>query len=119
AGRRVDHRLLAAVAGAPPEEIIELAREAVSQQLLVPEGGGYRLRHALLREALHADLLPGERVAVHASYARALSTAPELGAGGQAAASAELADHWQQAGDAPRALTAWVAAGVAAEELVA
>ena len=115
AGRRVDHRLLAAVAGAPPDEIVAQAREAVSQQLLVPDGDGYRLRHALLREALHADLLPEERVAVHASYARALSTAPELGAGSRAAASAELADHWQQAGDSPRALTAWVSAGWAAE----
>jgi DNA-binding CsgD family transcriptional regulator/tetratricopeptide (TPR) repeat protein len=119
AGRRVDHSLLAAVADRPADEIIDLVREAVSQQLLVPDGDGYRLRHALLREVLHADLLPGERVAVHASYAAALSAAPDLARDGRAAAAAELADHWQEAGDTPRALTAWVEAGEAAEGLAA
>jgi DNA-binding CsgD family transcriptional regulator len=111
--------LLAAVAGLPPDEIVDLIREAVSEQLLVSDGGGYRLRHALLREALHADLLPAERVGVHASYARALSSTPGLATAGRAAAAAELADHWKEADEAPRALNAWVEAGEAAEELLA
>ena len=119
AGRRVDHSLLAIVAELPDDEVLGLIREAVAQQLLVPDDDGYRLRHALLREALHTDLLPGERVAVHASYARALEAAPDLGAPGGAAAAAELAYHWQEAGDAPRALITWVEAGRAAEGLVA
>jgi hypothetical protein len=64
AGRRVPHRLLAAVAG----------------QLLVtrPAEDGYEFRHALLREVVEADLLPGERVRLHGRYAKALTEHPEL-----------------------------------------
>jgi hypothetical protein len=113
-------RSLRLVAGLPEDEALALIpRRALRNSCSFPDGDGYRLRHALLREALHADLLPGERVAVHASYARALEAAPDLGAQGIAASAAELADHWQEAGDAQRALTAWVEAGRAAEALVA
>ena len=87
AGPHVDEGLLASVAGLSPDELVDLTREAVSRQLLVPDGDGYQLRHALLREALHADLLPGERATVHAAYAAALSADP----GGDAANAAELA----------------------------
>jgi DNA-binding CsgD family transcriptional regulator/tetratricopeptide (TPR) repeat protein len=93
--------------------------KAVSRQLLVPNGRSYRFRHALLREALQIDLLPGEREAIHSSYARALSDAPHLGVAGEAAATAELAYHCEQAGDLPRALRAWVQAGGAAEQMFA
>ena len=97
-GRRVDHALLATVADLPEDETLGLIREAVTQQLLVPDDDGYRLRHALLREALHADLLPGERVAVHASYARALEAAPDRGSHGDVAwagrACRPLAGSW-------------------------
>jgi ATP/maltotriose-dependent transcriptional regulator MalT len=62
-GRRVDHRLLASVAGLPPEELFAALHEAVDRQVLVPtgDGEGYRFRHALLHEAAYAQLLPGER----------------------------------------------------------
>ncbi|MGH2734660.1 MAG: ATP-binding protein, partial [Actinomycetota bacterium] len=119
AGRHVDHRLLAAVSGMSAREITELLREIVARQLLVPEGDGYRFRHALLREALHMDLLPGERGPVHASYARALAQAPDLGGASEAAATAELAYHWQQAGDLDKAMEAWIEAGRAAEQMFA
>jgi DNA-binding CsgD family transcriptional regulator len=117
AGRRFDPALLTAVSGLPQPEVVELLREAVDRQLLVPDGRGYRFRHALLREALQLDLLPGEREAIHSAYAQALAGAPQLGAGGEAAATAELAYHWHQAGDLPRALRAWVEAGQAAERI--
>jgi hypothetical protein len=119
AGRRFDPSLLAAVSGRPQPEVVELLREAVDRLLLVPDGRGFRLRHALLREALQLDLLPGEREAIHADYARALERAPQLGAAGEAAATAELAHHWDQAGDPARALRAWVEAGQAAERIFA
>jgi DNA-binding CsgD family transcriptional regulator/tetratricopeptide (TPR) repeat protein len=119
AGRRFDPALLAAVTGQPQPEVVELLREAVDRQLLVPLGRGYRVRHALLREALQLDLLPGEREAVHSAYARALAGSPQLGAGGEAAATAELAYHWHQAGDLGRALRAWVQAGRAADRIFA
>jgi tetratricopeptide (TPR) repeat protein len=99
--------------------VVERLPEAVSQRLLVPDGRSYRFRHALLREALQLDLLPGEREAIHAAYARALSRAPQLGAAGEAAATAELAYHWQQAGELAEALRAWVGAGRAAEQVFA
>ena len=119
AGPHVDDALLASVAGLSPDEVVELTREAVSKQLLVPDGDGYQLRHALLREALHADLLPGERVTVHAAYAAALSAEAERTGSGGAVSAAELADHWHEAGDTPRALAAWVEAGLAAEQVAA
>jgi hypothetical protein len=110
-GRRFDPALLAAVTGQPQPEVVELLREAVDRQLLVPLGRGFRFRHALLREALQLDLLPGEREAVYSAYARAMAGAPQLGGGDEAAATAELAYHWHQAGDLGRALRAWVQAG--------
>jgi ATP/maltotriose-dependent transcriptional regulator MalT len=63
AGPRVDHRLLAAVAGLPAEALYAALHEAVDAQVLVPGGDGedYRFRHAILHEAAYAQLLPGER----------------------------------------------------------
>ena len=68
AGRRVPHRLLATVAGLDDRDLLEALREAVAHQLLVTRPGedGYEFRHALLREVVDADLLPGERARLHA-----------------------------------------------------
>ncbi len=99
--------------------MVELLREAVDHRLLVPDGRGFRFRHALLRDALQLDLLPGERETIHTAYARALERAPQLGAAGEAVATAELAHHWHHAGDPARALRAWVEAGQAAERIFA
>jgi predicted ATPase/DNA-binding CsgD family transcriptional regulator len=116
AGRRVSHRLLAEVAGLEDQSLIEALRAAVAQQLLVTRPGedGYELRHALLREILDADLLPGERIRLHARYAQALAERPEL-AGTVLGLAAELAAHWDAAGEPDQALPARVAAGLAAE----
>ena len=119
AGRPVEADLLADVAGLSSQDVEERLREAVAQQLISTEGSRYRFRHALLREALELDLLPGERGDVHASYARVLSSSDGPDDPSGAARTAELADHWQQAGDPERALTAWVAAGLAAEDTLA
>jgi predicted ATPase len=80
AGRRVPHRLLAAVAGGDDDILVTMLRTAVAGQLLVtqPAEDGYELRHALLREVVEADLLPGERVRLHGRYAKALTDRPEL-----------------------------------------
>ena len=45
-----------------------------------PGDGGLRFRHALLREALLDDLLPGERGPLHGALARALAYDPSLSA---------------------------------------
>jgi DNA-binding CsgD family transcriptional regulator len=116
AGRQVSHRLLAAVAGLDDQQLEGALRQAVAHQLLVarPSEGGYQFRHALLQEVVDADLLPGERARLHAGYAHALTRQPEL-AGDAPAAAAELAAHWDAAGEPARALSARVQAGLAAE----
>jgi DNA-binding CsgD family transcriptional regulator/tetratricopeptide (TPR) repeat protein len=117
AGRRVPHRLLAAVAGQDDDILAAVLRTAVAGQLLVIQPGedGYQFRHALLREVVEADLLPGERVRLHGQYAKALTEHPELAGGPPAVATAELASHWDAAGELTRALPAWITAGRAAE----
>jgi predicted ATPase/DNA-binding CsgD family transcriptional regulator len=117
AGRRVPHRLLAAVAGQDDDTLVAMLRTAVAGQLLVTQPGedGYEFRHALLREVVDADLLPGERVRLHGQYAKALTDRPELAGGPPAVAAAELAAHWDGAGEPARALPARVAAGLRAE----
>jgi predicted ATPase len=83
---------------------------------VTPSGeDGYQFRHALLQEVLYASLLPGERTGLHAGYARALTEQPELADGSPAVAAAELAAHWDAAGDPAQALPAAVQAGLAAE----
>jgi DNA-binding CsgD family transcriptional regulator len=117
AGRRVPHRLLATVVDLDDRELAEALRGVVAHQLLVirPGEDGYEFRHALLREAVEADLLPGDRARLHAEYARALTYQPELADAAPAVAAAELAVHWDAAGEPAQALPARIDAGLAAE----
>jgi class 3 adenylate cyclase/DNA-binding CsgD family transcriptional regulator/tetratricopeptide (TPR) repeat protein len=117
AGRRVPHRLLATVVGLDDEQLADGLRAVVSDQLLVTTAGqdGYDVRHALLREVVDADLLPGERMWLHAGYARAITQRPELGKAPPAVLAAEVAVHWDAAAEPIRALPARVDAGLAAE----
>jgi hypothetical protein len=70
AGRRVEHDLLRDAVQLPEEELESALREAVGRQLLVPgDDDTYSFRHALIREAVYADLLPGERVRLHGAFA--------------------------------------------------
>jgi tetratricopeptide (TPR) repeat protein len=117
AGQRVSHHLLAAVAGLEDQPLVHSLRAAVADQLLVirPDQDGYELRHALLAEVIQADLMPGERARLHAAYARVLIERPELADASPAVAAAEVAVHWDAAGDWAQALPARVTAGLAAE----
>jgi DNA-binding CsgD family transcriptional regulator/tetratricopeptide (TPR) repeat protein len=117
AGQRVSHQLLAAVAGLEDQPLVHSLRGAVADQLLVtrPDQDGYELRHALLAEVIQADLVPGERARLHAAYARVLIERPELADASPAVAAAEVAVHWDAAGDWAQALPARVRAGLAAE----
>jgi len=117
AGREVSHWLLAAVVGQDDRALVEALRAAVTSQLLVttPGGDGYQVRHALLREVIDADLLPGERARLHADLAQALTERPELPDGPPAVATAEVAAHWDAAGEPTRALPARIQAGLAAD----
>ena len=78
AGRRLDHQILADASNADSRVLREALREAVAAQLVVPdEEGFYLFRHALLREVVVDDLLPGERAELHLALARALERRAE------------------------------------------
>jgi DNA-binding CsgD family transcriptional regulator/tetratricopeptide (TPR) repeat protein len=114
-GRPAEHRLLAAAAQLPEFRLLAATREAVDRQVLRTQGDAYGFRHVLLQQAVYGELLPGERVRLHAAVARALSQDPHVGALRQT--STELAHHWYVAGDYPQALIASIAAARAAVEV--
>ncbi|MFF3878260.1 AAA family ATPase [Streptomyces sp. NPDC001978] len=120
AGRRVGHDLLRDAVQLPEDELESALREAVGRQLLVPgDGDTYSFRHALAREAVYADLLPGERSRLHGAFARLLAAR-----GLTEDSAAERAHHYRESHDLPEALAASLEAaaqahrvGAPAEEL--
>src|SRR6266568_2671798 len=118
AGRRVDDDLVGQACGLDEPDYEQAVREAVANQLLVPDGEeGYAFRHALLREAAYADLLPGERTRLHARLAELLSDEVRLSS--VPGTAAELAHHSLASHDIPGAFSASVRAGQEAERLAA
>jgi DNA-binding NarL/FixJ family response regulator len=106
AGRQVSHELLAAVSDLGAAELEAALRNAVESHVLVASRGGtYAFRHALLGEAVYDDLLPGERVRLHADFVSA------LGEGRAVGTAAELAQHARRADDRPVAVRASIEAG--------
>jgi hypothetical protein len=80
----------------------------------------YAFRHALVREAVYDDLLPGDRTRWHRELACCLARLAGGGQGpGYAASAAWIAHHWLAAGDHERALAACIEAGQAAERTAA
>ena len=115
AGRRADDELVRAASGLAADEYEAAVREAVTHQLLVTDGTeGYVFRHALLREAVYADLLPGERTRLHGTMSALLAEEQRLAMPGTAA---ELAQHCLASHDIPGAFAASVRAGEEAGRL--
>jgi DNA-binding CsgD family transcriptional regulator/tetratricopeptide (TPR) repeat protein len=113
----VDHELLAEVSGLGERALLGALREAsVSHILVANTEGAYAFRHALLREVVHDDLLPGELTRHHTALARALEERIAAGRTG-AHITAQAAHHWMAAGAQPAALTAAVRAAGAAERV--
>ncbi|MCP3804228.1 AAA family ATPase [Allokutzneria sp. A3M-2-11 16] len=107
AGRWVRHSRLQEVCDLAEADLEAALREAVAHHVLVFSEGEerYVFRHALLREAVYGDLLPGERVRLHSAYAqRAAGTLDKRGS------AAALAHHSLESHDLPRALSASVRA---------
>ncbi len=100
-GTSVDHRLLLAAGGIDAEGLDDALAAAVDAQILVvdPDHVGYQFRHALLREAVYATLLPGERARLHRMMATALAADASLSPTGPGRYAAELAAHWWSAGE--------------------
>ncbi|AKG45710.1 helix-turn-helix transcriptional regulator [Streptomyces xiamenensis] len=112
-GSRVEHALLRAVVPGDEDELIEALRTAVGANLLrVDEDDSYRFRHALVREAVIDDLLPGERSRLSRRYAEALEADPALVCADER--PARLAGFWYQANDPVKALPATLRAADAA-----
>lgn len=113
AGRRVQHGLLSAATGLGEDDLDGALREAVTRHVLTPrEDQTYAFRHALLREAAYADLLPGERVRIHALFAELLATGAS-----STGSAAELAYHRRESHDLPGALAAALDAAEEAHRL--
>ncbi|MEV4259160.1 AAA family ATPase, partial [Spirillospora sp. NPDC049652] len=103
-GTRIDHRLLAAVTRLDDAALTRVLRPAVAANVLVVDGDGYAFRHALIREAVHDDLLPGEHTRLHTRYAEALENDADLVPADRL--WHELSHHWHAAHDALWALVA-------------
>jgi DNA-binding CsgD family transcriptional regulator len=116
AGEQCGHLLLAAVTRIDDRELFAALRLAAAANVLVPEGDGYAFRHALIREAILGQVLPGEKVRWHVRLAEALAADSSLVPPGRAVI--EQARHWYSAHDTPRALaSAWQAADAAGRSL--
>ncbi|WP_308425159.1 helix-turn-helix transcriptional regulator [Wenjunlia tyrosinilytica] len=113
-GSSVEYPLLAAVAQLPEDDLIEALRAAVGASILLPtaDGDGYRFRHALVREAVGDDLLPGERSRLNRRYAEALEAQPGLVRKDERVT--RLASYWYYANDADKAVPAVLAAAFSA-----
>ncbi len=104
-GRPAEAGLLAAASGMEEPDLSSALRDAVDHHLLVRAGGTFAFRHDVVREAVYADLLPGERAALHEAVGEALGDG----------VAAELAFHWRVAGRREEALRTSIAAGLEAE----
>jgi DNA-binding CsgD family transcriptional regulator/tetratricopeptide (TPR) repeat protein len=115
AGQRMDHELIEVASGIDPRDVREALREAVSSHIVIAnENGFYGFRHALLREVVHDDLLPGEHAQLHRAIALALEERMEREGHGGAHRTAAIAHHYQAAGDQPAAFAASVRAAESA-----
>ena len=94
AGRPLDAERLGDLTGLAADDLLRALRDLKTLRLLRvgAEHSLHALRHALLAEAVVADMLPVERAAVHRRLAMSQSA---LGGTGVAA---EVAEHWRGAG---------------------
>ena len=105
AGGPATDALIAEVVGLEGSLLDDALREAIDHKVLVSHGDSYVFRHALLAEAVHDDLLPGQRQRLHAAFLAALTGPREPGP------AREVALHAEAAGDLATAFTASVRAG--------
>jgi DNA-binding CsgD family transcriptional regulator len=101
-GSYVPHELLSAVFSGDPDDLDARLREALDAGILLVDGNAYCFRHALVRDAIADDVLPGERTRFHVRYAEAFEAAA---ARGEAVAS-EISFHRLAAHDPVRAFPA-------------
>jgi ATP/maltotriose-dependent transcriptional regulator MalT len=107
---RVEHAILATICDGDEAELAEGLRAAIEAQVIVVgQDERYGFRHALLREVIYDDLLPGERAELHLKLAEALEARLDQ-PDHLAIRAAAVAHHFNAAGDQPQALRTAVAA---------
>ena len=87
----MSHELLAATVKLPEARLLAAARAGIESGLLGPAGDGYSFTHALIRQVIYAQTLPGKRCLLHRRLAEVLADRPGSDPG-------LLARHWQLAG---------------------
>jgi len=75
-GPELDIELLAALLGRPAVDLLDDAERAAAQQLLATDGGTFRFRHELVREALAASATFGRAALLHRQAGRVLARHP-------------------------------------------
>ncbi len=119
-GRVLNEATLAAVTGMELDAVQAALRDAVAEQVLIPcDETGFGFRHALLREALHDDLLPGERSELHLALAHQLELDCAIDDEQELDRTTAIAGHYAAAGDQPAALRSTIAAARAAQRVFA
>ncbi|HEV2633706.1 MAG TPA: AAA family ATPase [Actinocrinis sp.] len=102
--------LVAAVTGLGGAEVTETLRPAFAANILAYEDGaeygevGYSFRHALMREVIRDELLPGEDVRLYLQLAELLEADPAMVPAGRV--DSELAHYWYRANVVDKALPA-------------
>jgi DNA-binding CsgD family transcriptional regulator/tetratricopeptide (TPR) repeat protein len=110
--RPVTYELLAKVTRLRDVSLGDALREGLAAHLLARDGDdAFAFRHALAREAVYESLMPDERSHLHMTIAAALETVAEQ------TTAAEVARHWDGAGERHRAFPARVQAGTAADAM--
>jgi predicted ATPase/DNA-binding CsgD family transcriptional regulator len=112
---RLKHSHFVAVCDIDEADLLAGLREAVEAQVvLVGRDDRYGFRHALLREVIYDDLLPGERAELHLKLAKALE--PDIATEDHMAIrAAAVAHHYNAAGDQPQALRSAIRAARSVE----
>ena len=117
-GRALDEPTIVTVMGCDRDAVQGALRETLAEQVLITdEDERFCFRHALLREALYDDLLPGERGEWHLALAQALESSANGGEDLELERAAMVASHYAAAGDQPAAVRASVNAALAAERV--
>ncbi len=120
AGRGLDETLLTSITGLTGRRLRTAVRELSEARLVDRPGvdhpgaeGRYRLRHALVGEAVAADMLTGDRRERHATVARVLTSCAA------AEGSGEVAEHWAAADELSEEMPWRLAAAAEAEHVYA
>ncbi|WP_328406801.1 ATP-binding protein [Nocardia sp. NBC_00403] len=107
-GERIEPELLRLVVGADVDAALDAAIGAgVVRQL---DDGEFTFAHALIRDAVYAELVPSERMALHRAAAELLA----VHADGNPAAAGPIATHWHKASGRDAGVNCAYWAGMAA-----